>query len=212
AIYGLTYYDYDRFGTIDAVTRRVPMRIFAQEIRYIDRKHNGRLVATVPGYAEVNQLDLARGRFLVREDDETMANVAVLAANTADKLFPFEDPIGQSIRVGTYLYRVVGVVRPRMATGGSGGSQAAEDFNDDVYIPLKTCRVRFGDTITNRRPGSFQREQVQLHQVTLTVSNIDKVRAVGGMVTDILDEKHLQKDWLVTVPLDILKAAQDTQE
>ena len=163
-------------------------------------------------YAEVNQLDMARGRFLAREDNENMTNVAVLAANTADKLFPFEDPVDQSVRLGTYLYRIVGVIQPRMPTGGTGGSQAAEDFNDDVYIPLKTCRVRFGDTITIRRAGSFQREQVPLHQVTLTVSDIDKVRPVGNMVSDLLEERHVQKDWLVTVPLDILKAAQDTQE
>jgi len=212
AVYGLTYPDYELFGMIDAVTRRVPMRIFSQEFRYLDRKHNGRLVATLPEYAEINQLDLAGGRFLVQEDDDDMSNVAVLAANTADKLFPFENPIGQSVRIGSYLYRVVGVLNPRMPTGGSGGSQAAEDFNDDVYIPLKTCRVRFGDTITIRRAGSFQREQVPLHQVTLTVSNIDKVKPVGAMITDLLEEKHAQKDWLVTVPLDILKAAQDTQE
>src|SRR5437763_13098543 len=31
AVYGLTYSDYDLFGTIDAITRRVPMRIFAAE-------------------------------------------------------------------------------------------------------------------------------------------------------------------------------------
>jgi putative ABC transport system permease protein len=212
AVYGLTYADYDLFGSIDAVTRRVPMRIFTQEFRYLDRKVNGRLVATLPDYAEINQLELASGRFLVDEDDEQMSNVAVLAANTADKLFPFEDPIDHSVRVDKYFYRVVGVLKPRMPTGGSGGSQAAEDFNDDIYIPLKTCRVRFGDTIFIKRAGSFQREQVPLHQVTLTVSNIDKVRPVGTMISDLLEERHVQKDWLVTVPLDILKAAQETQE
>jgi putative ABC transport system permease protein len=212
AAYGLTYADYDLFGTIDAVLRRVPMRVFSQEFRYLDRKHNGRLVATLPEYAAINQLELARGRFLIPEDDEQMSNVAVLAATTADKLFPFEDPIDYSVRIGSYFYRVVGVLKPRMPTGGSGGSQAAEDFNDDVYIPLKTCRVRFGDIVTIRRAGSFQREQVPLHQVTLTVTDIDKVRPVGAMVSDLLEERHLQKDWLVTVPLDILKAAQDTQE
>jgi putative ABC transport system permease protein len=212
ASYGLSYSDYDLFGAIDAVTRRVPMRVFSQEFRYLERKHNGRLVATLPEYAEINQLELASGRFLVNEDDEQMSNVAVLAANTADKLFPFEDPIEHSVRVGTYFYRVVGVLKPRMPTGGSGGSQAAEDFNDDVYIPLKTCRVRFGDIVTIRRAGSFQREQVPLHQVTLTVSDTDKVVPVGNMVTDLLEERHAQKDWLVTIPLDILNAAKRTQE
>src|SRR5260370_38685620 len=98
-----------------------------------------------------------------------------------------------------------------MPTGGSGGSQAAEDYNDDVYIPLKTCRVRFGDTITIRRAGSFQREQVQLHQVPLTVSDIDKVHPVGNMVTDLLKEWHEQKNWLVTVQLERLNRPVTTQ-
>src|SRR5438132_9992564 len=80
AMYGLSYDDFALFGTIDAVTRRVPMRIFSQEFRHLDRKHNGRLVATLPEYAEVNQLNLARGRFLTKEDDDAMSNVAVLAA------------------------------------------------------------------------------------------------------------------------------------
>ncbi|MBY0514060.1 MAG: hypothetical protein K2P78_09140, partial [Gemmataceae bacterium] len=35
-------------------------------------------------------------------------------------------------------------------TGGAGGSQAAEDYNRDVYIPFKTSRRRFGDVIFTR--------------------------------------------------------------
>src|SRR5260370_39861781 len=72
AIYGLTYEDYDLFATIDAVTRRVPMRVFSQDFRYLERKHNGRLVATLPEYAHINKLELARGRFGIREDNEKM--------------------------------------------------------------------------------------------------------------------------------------------
>src|SRR5207245_1844571 len=33
---------------------------------------------------------------------------------------------------------------------------------------------------------------------------------VGNMVSDLLEERHGQKDWLVTVPLDILNAAEAT--
>src|SRR5438105_10803338 len=37
AEFGLTEIDFDRFSTIDAVVRRVPMRIFPQETRHLQR-------------------------------------------------------------------------------------------------------------------------------------------------------------------------------
>ena len=52
ARYGLTYDDYDRFATLlrdGTVIRMVPMRIFPQEVRYLERMHNSRVVATTPG-------------------------------------------------------------------------------------------------------------------------------------------------------------------
>src|SRR5262249_43917437 len=74
AVYGLTWADYERFGTIPTVVRRVPMRIFSQEIQYLERKYTGRVVATIPEYQEVNQLELASGRFLTGDDDHQMLN------------------------------------------------------------------------------------------------------------------------------------------
>ncbi len=212
AMYGLTVTDYPRFGTISTVTRRVPMRIFPQEIRRLDRMHNGRTVATTPDYADVNQLELACGRFLTAEDGHYMRNVAVLGATTAEKLFPFDDPLGQTVRLGNYFYEVVGVLRERMPTGGSGGSQAAEDFNHDVYIPLQTCRVRFGERVINRQSGSWNAEQVELSQVTMTIADMDKVRPAGEMVRELLQSRHLKNDWAVTVPLDRLEEAQRAKD
>src|SRR5262249_39036083 len=97
ARYGLTYDDYERFLNIPNVIRRVPMRIFPQEIRSLERMHNGRVVATLPEYTEVNSISLACGRFLTQDDDHYMENVAVLGSKVADKLFPFGDPLGQSV-------------------------------------------------------------------------------------------------------------------
>ena len=58
------------------------------------------------------------------------------------------------MKVGSSFYVVVGVLSERMPTGGTGGSQAAEDYNQDVYIPLRTCRARFGERIYIRQSGS----------------------------------------------------------
>lgn len=209
ATYGITYTDYERFATMGegTITRMVPMRIFPQEIRRLQRMHNGRTVGTTPLYAEVNQLELYSGRFLRDEDDVRMKNVAVLGWGIAQALFPAEEPLGQTVRLGQHFYVVVGVLHERMPTGGTGGSFAAEDFNNDVYIPLHTCQRRFGDRIMVRQSGSFNAEEVQLSQVTLTVSDIDKVRPAGEVIRALM-ARHGKNDWAVTVPLDRLEEAE----
>ena len=212
ATYGITYTDYDRFGTVPEVVRMVPMRIFPAEIRRLERMHNSRLVATTPLYTEVNQLEPVRGRFLNEEDGEKLRNVVVLGSAVADRLFPFDEPLDQSIQIGTHFFKVVGVLKERMPTGGSGGSQAAEDFNNDVYIPLETCRRRFGDVIYIRQSGSRSGEKVQLHQVTLTVTETDKVRPAGELIKSMLERDHLRKDWAVTMPLDRLMEAERAKD
>jgi putative ABC transport system permease protein len=218
ATYGLTYRDYEKFETLTAINRHVPMRVFPKEVRRLERLHNGRVVATIPDYTDVNKLEMARGRFLIDDDDKLFRNVCVLGAATADRLFPFDDPINQTVVMSNHDFQVIGVVKERMATGGTGGSQAAEDFNNDVYIPLQTARRRFGDIIVFRSSGSRGGEKVELSQVTMTVNaNVDnpeerkKVKAAGDLIREILEQSHVKKDWAVTIPLDQLEQAEQTE-
>jgi putative ABC transport system permease protein len=219
AVYGLSPEDYERFQTIPEVVRRVPMRVvFPMEARHVGQLARARMVATTPEYAEVNKFQMAAGRFITTEDGLKMENYVVLGAGLADQLFPFEDPVGQTIKLGSYnsfFYKVIGVVKERMPTGGTGGSQAAVDFDHDVYMPLDTCRVRFGETIFLRQSGSRSGERVPLSQVVLTVDadinnpeGRDKVKAVGESVKEILRYGHVKKDWEVTIPLDKLVEAE----
>src|SRR3954452_16162666 len=64
AIYGLTYDDYERFLTIPEIVRWVPMRVFPNEVRHLERMAIGRVVATTPDYADVHKIELVAGRFL----------------------------------------------------------------------------------------------------------------------------------------------------
>jgi putative ABC transport system permease protein len=211
ANYGLSRQDYENFELIPTVTRMVPMRIaYPQEVRRLEKMVIGRIVATTPAYQDVNQLHMAAGRFLVEKDDAQMENVCVLGWEMAQRLFPYEEPVGDSIRLGGHFYRVVGVCQHRMPTGGAGGSQAAEEFDLDVYIPLQTSRVRMGDTIIVRQSGSRSGEKVYLHQVTLTVKDMDSVRPTGDLIRQMLSS-HLKQDWALTVPLDKLEEAERTK-
>ena len=212
AAYGLKAHDMERFKTFgDAIVRMVPLREFPSEIRYLERNFNGNLVGTTPEYTEVNQLVPTRGRFLTEEDETNMSNNVVLGAAVADKLFPFEDPLYKSVQIRSHRFVVVGVLAERMPTGGTGGSQAAKDYNNDCYIPLSTCRARVGEKVFIRTSGSRSGEQVELSQITITVSDIDKVRSMGESIKAILEEDHLKKDWAVTIPLDRLEEAEATK-
>src|SRR5262249_48672198 len=131
ATYGLTTRDYERFETLmdsGTVTRMVPMRIFPQDIRHLEKKHQGRTVGTTQEYAAVTQMAMASGRFLVADDDIYMKNIVVLGAAVADDLFPFADPVGQTVQLNAHFFVVIGVLKYRVPTGG-GTDQAAEDFN-----------------------------------------------------------------------------------
>jgi putative ABC transport system permease protein len=216
--YGLTWDDSLSFKTIETVKGQVPMRIFPQEVRRLERVINARLVATTEAYAKINRFDMAVGRFLVDGEDQVdegdaqrFRNVVVLGSRVAEELFPFEEVVGQAVVINKNQYLVVGVIKDRLPRGTSAG-EAAEDFNKDVYIPIRTCQVRFGARVIIRQGSSRTAEQVELHQITLTVNDIDKVRSTGDVVVDLLKRNHTKKDWEVAVPLDRLKEAEDARD
>ena len=224
AAYGLTYQDYDQFKILGTIVSSVPMRMFPQEIRNLHRMCNGYVVGTTPDYQKVNPIDLVDGRFLIDADDvpdngteddapgdgKNLRNVCVLGSDVAEALFPFQKAVDQTIVLNKAHYHVVGVIKERTPMTSGGGN--AEDFNSEVYIPLSTCRGRYGEKVYIRQSGSRSGEQVELSQVTLTISDIDKVRDAGAVIKDQLERSHVKKDWQVFVPLDRIEEAKRAKD
>ena len=152
---------------------------------------------------------MERGRFLLPSDNEHYENYCVLAAETARTLFPYREPAA-----------AVGQDRPRLlhgrrrdpsrgcSTAGIGGSLAAQDFDKDVYIPLNTCRVRFGERIVSSRAGSMEAEETQLTQITLQVAEIEEVPMTAPVIEAAVKPYHKEKkDVDMVVPYDLLEQA-----
>jgi putative ABC transport system permease protein len=209
--YGLKYDDYDRImATVPTIRKALPIREIRKQIRRLQYYLDGRVVGTTHDYAEFNLLQIDRGRFLSAADNEKYQNYAVLASETARKLFPYEDPVGQSVKLGSDYYTIIGVTKERQSSAGIGNSLAAQDFNKDVYIPLNTCRVRFGEKIVNSRSGSMEAEETQLSQITLQVGSIEEVRPSVPVINAAYESFHPKRDVEMTVPYDLLLAAQQT--
>jgi putative ABC transport system permease protein len=138
--------------------------------------------------------------------------VAVLAAETAATLFPKEDPLGRSIRIGAdQYYTVVGIAERRAASPGVEGELPAQEYNRDVYIPFRTDRVRFGQYLAFLRGGSLQKDGAEISQITVTVGETEHVTTTAEVVADLIDRSHDQADVAIAVPLALLEKIEETQ-
>ena len=212
--YGLLRSDYDLLTkTLPTITGAVRMREIVSEARYLQRTLNARLVGSTTEYLDMNHLSILRGRFLTDEDETQVANVAVLGAETATTLFPFEDPLGKSVLVRNARYMVVGVMKSRSSSAAIGGSLSGQEYNKDIYIPLSTFRSRIGDIVFTRMSGTFSAEQVELNQITLKVKSREDVVPTSEVVKESLKRSHAGKgDYDVIVPLELLKQADQIRQ
>jgi len=98
---------------------------------------------TTSELSRIRDLDIGEGRFFLPAEDQQAAQVAVIGHEVATTLFPAQDPLGRTIRLGGRGFRVVGVVRPQ----GTGGGVSLDRY---VYVPLTAFERAFG------MPGSLQ--------------------------------------------------------
>lgn len=212
--YGLTYADVKRIrSTIPGVTVVLPARHIGDEIRNISRKVDGEVVGTVPWYPEMRNHAVADGRFFTDTEMENKASVCVLSAETVPVLFPMESPVGKHVRVGAEYYLVLGVMEPRgIEPQGDQGQAAAKQSRHRMFVPLETAKLRYGEVLVRRRPGSFEAERVQLHEVTVKVASLEAVTGIADALKEVLERNHKKVDYEIIVPLELLKRAERTKQ
>ncbi len=96
-----------------------------------------------PNIAEIENKDIADGRFLSDPENDAAQRVAYIGADVATKLFPAGSPVGQEITVAGLPYRVIGVE----AVKGTVFGIPQDNF---IQVPLKTYANNFGGLIRQR--------------------------------------------------------------
>jgi putative ABC transport system permease protein len=175
-------------------------------------------IATVPEAADVIHLPLSRGRFFSRVDSDDRTPVCVLGTNVAQQLFPYEDPIGQQVLVGTsgssaVLLIVIGVLEPSgLRPGSEGASMVRLDPDKCLYFPLSIAEVQFGDSIMNIQAGSREFKKIELSEIWLQARDMGDVERVTAEASNVLKQSHGDKmDWEAKAPISIVRAAEQQQ-
>jgi putative ABC transport system permease protein len=96
-----------------------------------------------PNIAEIDNLDIAEGRYFIGAENDSAAPVAYLGADVATKLFPSRSALGQEISINGLPYRVVGVA----AAKGTVFGMPQDIF---VTLPINTYAKNFGSLVRQR--------------------------------------------------------------
>jgi putative ABC transport system permease protein len=103
-----------------------------------EKYQRGALQAVSANYAEVTNLSLREGRFLVEGDDEHRRTVLVIGHNVAEALFGAlgGSATGREVRLAGRPFTVVGVLEKR-----KGGFMGENEDDNIVFMPYRTGRI-----------------------------------------------------------------------
>ena len=202
--------------TIPEVTQILRIRELPQKFSYSGNPNvkpvTGRLVGCTVDYPELMRLVVdktqPKSRFFSFQEYEGVQNVCAIAGRLAEALFPTEDPIGKQLYLPEQktFYKIVGVMKHREASAAIGGSLAAQDFSNDVYIPYSTMYSRMGDRLEKRAGGSFSVKIFELSQLTIRVDHVDNVVKTAKLIENTLKRDDPNRpDISVVVPIELIE-------
>ena len=93
--------------------------------------------ASTASYVDTGGSELDAGRFFSESEERTGRAVAVVGADVVEALFPAEDPVGKTVRLGGQRFEVIGALARR----GSFLGMASAD--NRAIIPITTYRRLF---------------------------------------------------------------------
>ncbi|HET7872127.1 MAG TPA: ABC transporter permease [Terriglobales bacterium] len=130
-----------------------------------------RVTGTEPQYFDIRNWPYARGGSFTQDDVTRAANVVVLGATVQQNLFGNADPVGQTVRIGTLPFEVVGVLTAK------GQSGLGQDQDDGVYVPITTLQKK----ITG---------QDWLQYIMASATSQPASYAAQGQITALLRDRH----------------------
>ena len=137
---------------------------------------NSQVTGVPPEYNDIQGLEIASGSFFSEYEYQRGAKVVVLGSDVKETLFGDTDPIGQQIRMGTNIVRVIGVLETKEGFMGSSPDNA-------ILIPLTAMQQMVA------QPRTSQGERI-VSSIVLTVSDEEQTDYIVEGITSLLRDRH----------------------
>jgi putative ABC transport system permease protein len=130
---------------------------------------------TTPDFFEIRNWPMRLGPGLSPEQTDAGAKVVVLGQTVAERLFgAASDPTGQTVRIQNVPFQVVGVA------GRKGQSPGGSDYDDVVFVPVRTFLAKIQGGLQKFIPGT----------IMIEVESDDETTLIGDKVAALLRDRH----------------------
>ncbi|MGH7598107.1 MAG: ABC transporter permease [bacterium] len=177
----------------------VPQRYLNVQTQYGAELVQATVVGTLPNFAGVMSYQPQQGAFFNYLDELEARRVCVLGAGIKRDLFYFRDPLGERVKIGDDWFTVVGVMERKLA---GGAEMAANDMNQQIYIPLSTSLQRF----------TMDPFESEIDRIVARVGEPERVREAANIIQTTLARRHNDAaDYQISIPEELLRQRQQTQ-
>lgn len=136
----------------DAIAREVPMleAVAPMASAYLlftagDRNYETEIVGSTLPYLKIRQWEIGRGRAFSEAEARRGAPLCVLGDTVREQLFGQQNPVGATVRSGSFACEVVGVFAKRES------SALTNDINDLIFMPILGLQRRLQGNDNVRR-------------------------------------------------------------
>jgi putative ABC transport system permease protein len=147
-----------------------------------------------PSYLDIRRWTVAHGAAFDDVDVENGAPVVLLGQTVKEKVFGAEDPIGRDIRIGSFLFTVVGVLAPK------GQSASGSDQDDTIMLPHTSAQQKI-------RGKGF----AYLDDILCSAASPEAIKPAVEEIQDLMRERHhiapgMSDDFNIRHPEEVIKA------
>ncbi len=160
---------------VPSVSRVAPQITLSEVVQAGSASSSASVLGVTPEFLPVRQFDLKLGRFFSGNDLDSARNVAVIGPDLADKMFPGQDALGQTLRIRNQAFEVIGVLDPKGAVFG-------QNQDENAYVPLTT--------MVSKLSGRDPTYGVSLNFISVEARDAESINAAAFQITNLLRQRH----------------------
>lgn len=211
--YGIKFRDMKHLrDTVPGISRILPVNLVRERVWYGSKRVDCQVLGVRPDHLAMFRLEVGRGRPFTALDDATGAKVCVVRRSVLEQFETLDDPLGMTVRIGDFPYRIVGVLEDEAFQSHTRKALALGDKAFEVYIPYEASMRTFGTMTIRQSIAGMEMSEVELDQLIVQASSADRVSTTARIIKSVFQHFHDGKDYEIVVPLELLRQTEKTQQ